>query len=311
MRLFLLALLLLPSFLFADGYYTSNAIGQVKESIPMLTGVGYEVEERGNEKLFYLDGSVIKRELQEQDKRITQEGDKTTEIISKNGLVQEERIKEGETLETIKYEYSDNGILNKMVKTIDGSLQSVTIYSYDPSTLLSAIRSDDDTSLLSSSAYAYPEGEGLVMITVYPSFLKRDDSSVSDKHSSETDEEGNLLLKEKRGDNTLETLYSESGDIISEKLFSSDGAIISETFYTWQDDELLSKLQREGERSTETFYESGRVLYSQHYVSGKLEKRQDYLSTGMIDEIVYRDEKPYALIHYDSDGKRVLALEML
>lgn len=311
MRLPLLLLFMLPSLLFADGYYTSNAIGQTRDSIPMLSGIGYEVEERGSEKLLYFDGEVLRSEVREDDKLITKEGDKQSELIFKDGVVVTERISEGDSVTVIDYEYSDKGILNKMVRTANGVLQDVTIYSYDPSTFLSAVSENDATSYVATSSYAYPEDGNLVMVTVYPSFLKRDESSTYSPHSSEVTEEGNLILTEKRGDDTLESIYSASGKLISEKLVSEDETLISASFYNWQGESLISMEAREGDENVETFYEGGKPLYALYYTSGALEKRRDYLPSGMIDELVYRDGEPYALIHYDADGKRVLGLEMM
>ena len=153
-----LAILFLGQSLLFGAVYSSNALMQTLEILPQAPSEGYYIITDGSTDTLYLDGESVCT--------LTRSGD--TEIRSDASGVTT-RVFDGDRLVSVtgpdgeekRYEYSDDGILERVTTYSDGQAVRVIQYSYAPQTGLSAVidLSDASASFYSGTEMTYRDGE--------------------------------------------------------------------------------------------------------------------------------------------------------
>lgn len=295
--------------------FRSNAIGQKLEAIEALSGSGYEISEEDGLSEFYQDGVLLRSTSRSGNTETITEGDTiTVRTYSDNGLLLEENVTDSNGSVMDVYEYSDNGVLHRVIESRDGSQVSATVYSYSDTSLLAritVITAEESVSYISASSYQYMEDGSPVRVTAYPGVLVRDEADSA--HEGEFEENGNLVLSEKVGEDTLVTVYSAAGDRLSETVTAADGTVTSSVTYEYSEGGVLRRMVREsGSARNESYYdENGRLYELRSYSDGVIQRERRYHSDGTSAETRYRNGTAYAVVRYGADSFMVTGVEML
>lgn len=295
--------------------YRANAIGQKLEAIDALSGTGYEISEENGLSIFYSDGSPVRTTQRSRNTETVTEGEVTTvRTFDNRGRLTEETISDVDGSMRYVYEYSDNGVIDRVIESRDGEQVSATVYSYSNTSLLTRIdyiTETESASYISSDSYMYDDAGSPVRVRAFPGVLVRDEAESA--HDGHYDEMGNLVLSEKSGDNTLVTVYSPSGDRLSETVTSADGTLISSVTYSYDASGLLQLMVRDnGREKNESLYdEEGRLYELRSYSDGVLMRVRRYHSDGTSAERRYRNGQAYAIVRYGADNMMVVGVEML
>ncbi|MGN0905940.1 MAG: hypothetical protein ACI4NM_02235 [Bullifex sp.] len=297
-RLLLFPLMITALFsLSASEYRESNVLMQEKAVIGSLTGSGYELEINGDEKVLYLDGAQIRRVSEKDGVRTVTEGNRS---VTYSGVAQPVRIvtENGESTVEELYEYSADGVLKRVITVTDGVTSSVTEYDYSPSSGLTAFRQNDysDPMYIGENSYTFLLDGDDVKVSLVSDLILRE--SGSEGYTSDGD-----TITVRDGDDVL--LYSSETGLLMEMRYS-DGRV---TEYTYSGRELISEESIKGQEVTLTEYFPGMTRIT--VKEGEETRRVREKSDGVISETVYRNSEPYAIVTYDSDGKRVLEVKVL
>ena len=314
MRFIIPFLLIFPLLSLSSAVYKSNSIAQILSEESALTKEGYEVELLDNVTTFYQDGDLLKKTTIDGNSKIIEENGTTTVIeYAENGNILSETTSKGNDVTIKRYEYSEDGILNRVIETRGGEVKSIFSYDYSPLTNLSALYYDEDgksVSYISPSSFSYNH-EVPVKVTEYPGLLLREEYSRSNKRSAESNEDGSFTLTEETSSGTTKSKYSSLGLIEKREVFDTSGALIKSEEYEYIDNDLISSSILEGDTLTKSTYTDGSLTSQAIYNKGTLTKKREYRDDKSFYETQYKNGKAYARLLYDSDGMRVLSLEML
>lgn len=317
MRLLSCLLILLLSVLqLPAAVYRANSIGQLVSEIPSLTGSGYEAESSDGTEILYSDGEVVRRTVRNGNTRTEEEGGiVTTTIYDDNGSILSETIVNGVSESVRKYEYTENGILNRVIESENGEVVRIVTYLYSPASQLAAIyydTPDGSVSYVSASSFSYLDNNVPVRVTEYPGLLVRDEYGSSlDGRSVERNDDGSISVSERSEAGRTESTYGSDGNILSRRLLDDEGVTSYAEEYSYENGILTEASVTEGTARTESFYSSGILVSEDRYVDGVLSAHREYNADRSFTETVYRSGRPYATVGYDADGIRVLSLEVL
>lgn len=296
-RLLLFHLCLFTLFLLsASEYYESNVLMQEKAVTDRLSGSGYELEKNGEERILYLDGEVVKR-VSERDgvRTVTDRNSVTLYEEGRPVKITREGV-DGKREEL--YEYSPEGVLKRVITVTEDGLESITEYDYTPSSGLSSFRRDDysDPMYIGRDSTTFISDGDAVKINVVSGLILRESST--DGYSVEDD-----TVRVREGSDEL--FYSAGTGLLMEKR-TGDGTV---TKYEYRDGELVSEESRKGSEVTLTEYLPS-LIRTTMKEDGVIRRIREKGASG-ITETVYRNSMPYAVITYDSDGKRVLEVRII
>ena len=314
MRFIIPFLLIFPLLSLSSAVYKSNSIAQILSEESALTKEGYEVELLDNVTTFYQDGVLLKKTTIDGNSKIIEENGSTTVIeYAENGNILSETTSKGNDVTIKRYEYSEDGILNRVIETEGDEVKAIYSYDYSPLTNLSALYYDEDgksVSYISPSSFSYNH-EVPVKVTEYPGLLLREEYSSSSKRSAESNEDGSFTLTEETSSSTTKSKYSSLGLIEKREVFDTSGALLKSEEYEYIDNDLISSSILEGDTLTKSTYTDGSLTSQAIYNKGTLTKEREYRGDKSFYETQYKNGKAYARLLYDSDGMRVLSLEML
>lgn len=311
-----LIILLLPALQLPATAYRANSIGQLVSEIPSLTGVGYEAESSGGTVTFYSDGNVVRRTSQDGNTRIVEEGGAVTTVLyDESGNILSETIRNGDSESVKNYEYTENGILNRVIESVNGEINQITTYLYSPASQLAAIyydTPDGSVSYVSASSFSYLDDGVPVRVTEYPGLLVRDEyGALQDGRSVERNADGSITVSESSDAGRRESTYSPDGALLSRRILDDEGATSYTESYSYENGILTGSSVTEGPVHTDSYYSSGVLVSEDRYMDGVLTAHREYAPDRSFTETVYRSGRPYAAVGYDADGVRVLSLEVL
>ena len=302
----LLPIILLISFPCTADAFLSNALGQDLGSIESLTGSGYEGDRKDGVTTIYLDGSVI-RERREGENGYTIEYGDTVETVTlgDDGERTEWRIETPDKKEVHTYFYTD-GRLSSVSVSIDGELERRLVYLDTPSGALAGTTGSSD-SYISPSFYLYELDGNSVKFTYHSNGLvTREDFSASPV-DYEVEDDGSWVETETLPDGSeKERVYSSDGRLVSEKIGDSL------TSYEYNDaGDMIKSHSINGSEEIVSSYEDGHLVSSETIIDGMTSRIRNYLDSGEIEEIRYRDGVPEYSILFDGDGVRVKEIHRL
>lgn len=295
--------------------YESNALMQPLSLLDDIPAEGYYIIEEGNVSTLYSDGTAVKTVIREDDRETVTTQDETVIRYFDDGILKEESMIRDGIQTDIKYEYSGTGTLKRVIYSSDDVVTRVVQYNYSPVAGLSAVMdaSLDSVNLYSGSSVSYRLGDetrvsdGALMILSLKS-----GADITDEMSVVYDEAGGFSVSQTLEEGVRQTFFDSSLAVLCEKLTDSSGNAISENIYTYDDNgEVTLIRERSGDISIDYYYEDGRVMEKVESLASQVHNRTVYLEDGTSVNIRYRGGQPYARVHYDKDGRRVLSLEMI
>lgn len=313
---FCLVLILLSIMPLPAAYYRTNSIGQLMEEIPELTLSGYEAESDEFSAVYYLDGEVIRRMSGEGNSRIVEEGGSvTTTLYDESGnVISETTINDGSEVVN-NFEYSDNGILYRVIESRDGEIERITTYLYSPLSQLAAIYYDSpegSVSYVSDTSFSYTAEGVPVRVREFPGLLVRDEyGKDGDGRSVTVSDDGFVTIREDVDGVVRESIYTPDGLLSSRYTYDGDGVASYIEEYSYEDGLLVSSSVIDGSSRIDSIYSNGSIVFEMRYSSSILASSREYNADRSFTETVYRNGSPYARVGYDADGIRVLSLEVL
>lgn len=315
MLLLTLLLLSMPLMSISADAYLSNSIGQQLDAISQLTQKGYEIEIEGDVENFYQDGILIRKITNSRNTRTVEEGGTiTTSLNDDNGTLLSETVETEERTTRKEYEYTEDGILSRVIESTDGEISKIISYRYSPETQLSAVFVDSPNSSVSyvgASSFGYMENDVPVRITQYTSMMVRDVGTVDQNRSVKSSEDGFLTIRESVDEQVVESTYRPDGSLSVRNIYDSDERLLSSEKREYRDSMLVSASLEEGDERVVTLYTDGHITHQDYFKADILQRYRDYNSDLSFIETVCRNGIPYARIGYDADGIRVISLEML
>ncbi len=313
--LFLLFLCILP---LQAAYYRSNILSQKLEEIPYPTMEGWMLVSEGNRETLFNNGYLESSKIIGDDVEIFVSGNRRRVVEFKSGRRSKETLEDGSE---IHYEYSDSGLLKRALFIRSGKVEEIREYQYSPkSGLVSVYSTVVDRSYHGKDTFTFREDGKTIHVDIYPGnllvreVLKKEETAESGpRTSAEVKEGGDIVIREKVGDDILETIYTESGEMKSEVVYSLDDQVVSRTDYSYADDgTLVSSVYTDSEeRITRSYDGEGYLTFEKFEKNGETVKSRSYRSDGRIVERVFRGGRPYSEILLDKDGLRVLDLVLL
>lgn len=305
-----LAILFLGQSLLFGAVYSSNALMQTLEILPQAPSEGYYIITDGSTDTLYLDGESVCT--------LTRSGD--TEIRSDASGVTT-RVFDGDRLVSVtgpdgeekRYEYSDDGILERVTTYSDGQAVRVIQYSYTPQTGLSAVidLSDASASFYSGTEMTYRDGE---TVRVVDSLRLQDGMRAGLIPETEgsifSSEDGHTVTEPWEG-NVRVSVYDAAWKLTEQRIEDSSGNVLSSSEYTYDENgnrASLTEISADERRVMK--YTDGVLSSMEVYRADELAGSYDY-SGPEIRETRYRNGRPWAEVTYDSDGIRVLDVRML
>ena len=288
-------LLFSSSLLFAS-YYDSNPLSQALLEKDELSGSGYELEldESGNGKL-YLDGNVI------EERNALEDG---YTVISPSGSEeyhydQNGRLVHYSSADADEYmTYSESGHLETL-RTLDkdGDLISLLIYDYGGDGSLLRMRKDGDRYYLLSDGLSYSVEDEMRNVNITPSMVLSSDIS-DGSMDYRVNEDGSFTLFQDDGEST----YSETGLLIRRDF--PYGRYIE---YSYDGNELSEVVERNGNVEVRrTFTSDGSLSFEEMRENGILRRDLTLQDDGTFLERRFKDDRPYAAVHYDRDRRTIL-----
>lgn len=315
MRLFALLSISTLAFSLHAAVYESNALMQPLRLIPEVPYQGYYIVEDGNERTLYLDNEAVKTVISDETGETTITKDETVERRFIDGrLMSESVISDGRQTD-LSYEYSENGILRRIIYSSDGEIYRVVQYNYSPLSGLTAVvdATQDTVSLYEGTSVSYrSEGKSEVRDGKNMIMSLKSGAEISAETDIVYNEDGGFSVRETVSGGLLVSTYDGNLVLRSEVLSDEEDNVISSKEYIYdRDGELFFIRETSDGLINDLYYVEGRLSEKIESTDTGVKNRYVYNEDGTIMCTRYREGKPYAAIHYDSDGRRVLSLEML
>ena len=195
---------------------------------------------------------------------------------------------------------------NIIINHVNGNLERRVVYLETPSGSIAGITGTRDA-YVSPSFYLF-ESDGETIKFSYHSdglVLRGNLSDPSTEY--EIEEDGSWKESETLPDGSIrERIFSGSGQLIEERIGDSV------TVYEYNDEgDLIKSSSEDGDESTVSYYEDGRIVSSEYISGGVTTRERNYLDNGEIEEIRYRNGKPEYSILFEGDGVRVKEIHRL
>lgn len=315
MRLPALLSLFTLAFSLHAAVYESNALMQPLRLLPEVPSQGYYIVEDGNERTLYLDDEAVKTVISDKiGETIITRNETVKRNFHDGRLMSESIISDGHQAD-LSYEYSENGILRRIIYSSDGEVYRVVQYNYSPLSGLTAVvdATHDSVSLYEGTFVSYRsdgrsevrDGENMILSL-------KSGAEISDDTDIVYSDDGGFSVRETVPDGIMVSTYDENLVLRSEVLSDQQGNVISSKEYIYdRNGDLFFIRERSDGLINDLYYVGGRLAEKVESTDAGVNNRYVYNEDGTIMCTRYRDRKPYADIHYDSDGRRVLSLEML
>lgn len=315
MRLPALLSLFTLAFSLHAAVYESNALMQPLRLLPEVPSQGYYIVEDGNERTLYLDDEAVKTVISDKiGETIITRNETVKRNFHDGRLMSESIISDGHQAD-LSYEYSENGILRRIIYSSDGEVYRVVQYNYSPLSGLTAVvdATHDSVSLYEGTSVSYRsdgrsevrDGENMILSL-------KSGAEISDDTDIVYSDDGGFSVRETVPDGIMVSTYDENLVLRSEVLSDQQGNVISSREYIYdRNGDLFFIRERSDGLINDLYYVGGRLAEKVESTDAGVKNRYVYNEDGTIMCTRYRDGKPYADIHYDSDGRRVLSLEML
>jgi len=304
---FLFLFIALPAF---PSFFESNAVGMELSALDEFKESGYCLEAGDGQRRLYLDGEELWSETSSKNERTHKEGNREEKWSYDNeGRIQSYSVKDKSGERTRRYEYSENGILKRTIENDGEGIEKISTYVYDESKGLVSIASTDVSYML-DGAYVYSESNEASRIEVLPGTLLS--MGIGDDISYERRDDGGYDVKETEDGTTTLSSYDGKGNLLKKDKMDQYGNVMSSLSYAYDEQgNVVSEEEVEGEARRVCLFVDGRKSEETFFEGDAISKRRAYGESRMFTETLYRDGKEYARVRYDSDGKRVLSLEML
>ena len=293
---------LLASVPLSGAVFSSNALMQPLEEISSIPSEGYALVRDGSSDYLYLDGAVVKTVTREGGQEVTREGGSESIRTFSDGRLVSEQRPDGTVLQ---YDYSENGTLRRIEYIADGETVRMVQYNWSPVSGLDAVIdiTNDDAVFYSSGSLSLRDGGEVKVLS--PS-LMASELALSRPGSVQPDENGMRTVTVNQDDGYLTSVYDPQLRLVSES-FSSAGA------EEWRRDYVYDET---GELAEERFREGGSLTVTAgstvtRYTEGEIDSVTAVMDDGTYLRTRYRDSRPWAEIHYDTDRVRVLGVRML
>ena len=301
--LFLFLLISVPCF---AEVFQSNALGQNLGTIEALTGSGYEGESDNGTTVIYLDGAVVRKRSERADGYTLEYGDTVESVrFTEDGKRAEWRIENPDSEEVHTYFY-DGDRLSSVSVSENGELVRRIVYLDTPSGMLAAITGSND-SYISPSFYLYELDGNSVRFTYHSNGVVTREDLSKPGMTYDVEDDGSWRESETRSDGT-----------VAERLYSADGRLVEETegdsSTSYKYDEngtVIESRMVNGSEEVISLYEDGRLVSSETLTDGVTDRVRNYLDSGEIEEIRYRDGIPEYSILFEGDGVRVREIHRL
>ena len=299
-------LIILASLPCSASAFVSNALGQNLGELDALTHSGYEGESVGDCTTIYLDGEVIRKRCETDDGYTISYGDTVeTVTLNDNGERREWRLETPGREEVHTYFY-ENGHLSSVSISVNGNLERRVVYLETPSGSIAGITGTRDA-YVSPSFYLFESDGETIKFSYHSDGLVLRENLSDPSTEYEIEEDGSWKESEPLPDGSIrERIFSGSGQLIEERIGDSV------TVYEYNDEgDLIKSSSENGDESTVSYYEDGRIVSSEYISGGVTTRERNYLDNGEIEEIRYRNGKPEYSILFEGDGVRVKEIHRL
>ncbi len=295
--------------LFSSVYYRSNEIGQKKEAVDSLEGIGFEREDIDDSVfILYLDGEeymrmetypsrTLKKSENRTEEKIYDEDNQLSRLIIKVNDGRDESVSE------YNYRYSD-GTLSGYTLSENGKVIRTVTYITDEDGRLIGIEGDSSSFFLSDGLGFEVEGSPSYLHFLPSGRLLREDENTRGKVF--LNEDGSWKEDIKISDDTTSYSYSKEGRLIG--ISSEDESTIYE--YS-PDGELILKKEIGKNGITLSYYEEGKISFVEEYKGDSLSSTKRSLADGRFEEIQYENGKEKYRLIFDKDGERLMEITRL